>query len=140
MHQAFDIGSGRRKQLERRLCPALGVFKISCQPPYLTCVDAMFCDLAVTGLDISRSERNAHKSLTKIIKMRIEMHREARGIDDSAHLQIVSRKHDAEITCAPLDMAAARRHCKPKVLVDFARLIEIVYGDDGVIDGLNAIM
>jgi hypothetical protein len=68
------------------------------------------------------------------------MHREARGIDDSAHLQIVMRKHDAEIACAPLDMAAAWRHRKPNALVDFARLIEIVYGDDGVIDGLNAVM
>ena len=72
--------------------------------------------------------------------MRIEMHREARGIDDSAHLQIVIRKHDAEIACAPLYMAAARRHRKSKALVDFARVIKIVYSDDGVVDGLNAIM
>ena len=96
--------------------------------------------LVVAGLDVSRPERNAHQPLTKIIKMRIEMHRKARGIDDSAHLQIVMRKHDAEIACAPLDMAAARRHRKPKALVDFARLIKIVNGDDGVIDGLYAIM
>ena len=76
-------------------------------------------------MHVVASKGDSHETLAKAIKMLVEIHCDARSIDDSADLQIIVREHDTEIACAPLNMATAWRNRKAESCVADPCHIEI---------------
>lgn len=134
-----NVSPLRETQLELNLHGSRGGVEISDEVNVLLDAQASTFERRAAFLCAGGGKRDAHQTLATRLKELVETMERPGGIEDSAKLDISPGKHDAQVPCSPLQVAAKGRDGEPETSKCHDRSREVLDRDHGMVEAGYAV-